>query len=56
METKVQPDTLESLSLVDRVEVIGPEGRVYSNYRAFNVSISYQDEGRTLKIFVDKDT
>lgn len=40
---------------VNRVEVIEPGNRAYVLYNAKNVQISFQDDGRTLKIFVEKD-
>lgn len=39
---------------VTRVEVIEPGNRAYVLYGAKNVQISFQDDGRTLKIFVEK--
>jgi hypothetical protein len=39
---------------VTRVEVIEPGNRAYVLYSAKNVQISFQDDGRTLKIFVEK--
>lgn len=40
-------------SKVTRVEVITLNGRGYTNYDARQVSISLQDTGRTLKVFID---
>jgi hypothetical protein len=44
------------LPKVRRVEVIQHSpphnGRAYTNYNAKDVEIQYQDEGRTLKIFL----
>ena len=40
-------------SKVTRVEVITLNGRGYTNYDASHVSISLQDTGRTLKVFID---
>jgi hypothetical protein len=40
---------------VTRVEVIEPGNRAYVLYGAKNVQISFQDDGRTLKIFVEKN-
>ena len=42
------------LSKVNRVEVIDEDGRSYTNYDAYNVEISIQDVGRTLKVFIGK--
>jgi hypothetical protein len=41
-----------NLSKVNRVEVIDEDGRSYTNYDAYDVQISVQDVGRTLKIFI----
>ena len=41
---------------VTRVEVIDENGRSYVNWNKNNiVNISIQDEGRTMKIFIDKN-
>lgn len=37
---------------ITRVEVIDEWGRIYSNHSCKDVSIWYQDDGRTLKIFL----
>ena len=44
------------MSNFTRVEVIDPEGRVFSRYydEPMSVSAAVQDDGRTVKIFVDK--
>lgn len=44
------------MSGVTRVEVIGPEGRMFSQYfdEPMEVRAAIQDDGRTVKIFVDK--
>ena len=39
---------------VTRVEVIDEHGRAYTAYEVSNVKISFQDNNRTLKIFLDK--
>lgn len=40
---------------VTRVEVIDQEGRSYVNWDVRNrVELSYQDDGRTLKIFISR--
>ena len=45
-----------SLDTVNRVEVIDGNGRSYVNrYPSNKVSISLQDDNRTLKIFITKD-
>jgi hypothetical protein len=42
-------------SEVTRVEVIDSTGRAYVNTIAKDVALSYQDDGKTLKIFLDSD-
>ena len=37
-----------------RVEVIGEDGREYVLNRCVEVSVSIQDEGKTLKLFVKR--
>ena len=49
-------DNIDSYLKVTRVEVIEPGKRAYVQYDAKNVQVSLQDDGRTLKIFVEKDT
>lgn len=55
-EDKEIIDTTYLLSKVTRVEVIQHSppynGRAYTNYNAKDVELSYQDEGKTLKIFI----
>jgi hypothetical protein len=42
-------------SKVNRVEVIDENGRSYVNWKPTNmVSVRLQDDGKTLKIFIDK--
>lgn len=44
------------LPLINRVEVIDVNGRVYTDWKKENkVEISFQDEGRTLKVFITKN-
>jgi len=47
--TQCQEDN--STSKVTRVEVIDETGRVYTKWNC-SVELSYQDDGRTLKVFV----
>jgi hypothetical protein len=43
------------MTRITRVEVIDENGRSYVNWDGFNdVQLSYQDGGRTLKVFVNK--
>ena len=45
-----------SLVTVNRVEVIDNSGRSYVNrYPSNKVELSFQDDNRTLKIFIKKD-
>ena len=50
---KVQDDIdfIESHPLISRVEVIG-EGREFVKHDINGISISFQDDGKTLKIFL----
>lgn len=45
--------TLKQMQAVTRLEVIDGDGRSYSKWNIQNKSFSFQDEGRTLKIFLD---
>lgn len=40
---------------ITRVEVIGDKGRAWSRWNLTSVVLSYQDGGRTLKVFVSGD-
>jgi len=46
-------DTMTHYKDVTRVEVIGIGGRVFTEYSASSINISFQDEGRTLKVFLN---
>jgi hypothetical protein len=46
-------DDAQDLSGVTRVEVIDRVGRAYTNYGVSLVALEVQDEGRTLKVFVN---
>ena len=52
-ETKCKTtiDFIESHPLVSRVEVIG-EGREFVKHDINGISISFQDDGKTLKVFL----
>jgi len=55
VEYNINSDQIRELWSVDRLEVIDHKsnmGRVYSN-RPCRVTLSLQDDGKTLKIFVD---
>jgi len=43
------------LEPTNRVEVIDEQGRQYTNYGCGEVELSMQDEGRTLKIFLENE-
>ena len=45
-------DYIKSYPLINRVEVIGKNGREFVQYDCSNVQVSVQDEGRTLKVFL----
>jgi hypothetical protein len=50
----VKPLPIQDLPKCNRVEVIDQQGRTYVNRNPANkVSLSVQDEGRTLKVFID---
>jgi hypothetical protein len=50
------PDSNFPLKDVTRVEVIEEgDGRTYTCYGADNVELAFQDEGKTLKIFLKRD-
>lgn len=46
-------DTLDKYYGVDRVEVIGLGGRLLTEYGTSSVDLSFQDEGKTLKVFLN---
>jgi hypothetical protein len=46
---------INTLEKVNRVEVIDESGRAYTCYNAENVVMQLQDDGKTLKLFVDWD-
>jgi hypothetical protein len=56
MENKEINETTFLLPKVTRVEIIEHSGhtigRTYTNYSAKDVELQYQDDGRTLKIFI----
>ena len=37
---------------VTRLEIIDADGRSYTNWKVKDLEFSYQDDGRTLKIFI----
>jgi len=56
MEECLKNDTIVELEKCTRVEVIDDTGRAYVNIHIDNVvSISLQDDRRTLKVFIKKE-
>lgn len=59
LELQVRNKPIDDVSLlrkVTRVEVIDEKGKSYINWKKNNnVTASTQDEGRTLKIFIDQN-
>ena len=45
-------DSIEAFPYVNRVEVIGKNGREFVEYDCSNVKVSIQDDKRTLKVFL----
>lgn len=39
---------------VTRIEVIDADGRSYTNHKVQNLVLSLQDDGRTLKVFIEE--
>lgn len=50
MPTRMVIDT----TLIDRVEVIGMDGRLFAK-RDTHINLSIQDDGKTLKVFLQDD-
>ena len=46
-------DQMIDLNRVTRVEVIDKSGRSYMEYNATDVKLSIQDDGKTLKVFLE---
>lgn len=42
-------------SALERIEIIGPTGRRFTTYVHPGASLDFQDDGRTLKIFVREE-
>jgi len=45
-------DFLKNYRNVTRVELINSKGREFVRYDCWNVQVSLQDDGRTLKVFL----
>ena len=43
---------IDGLEQPTRLEVIDADGRTYTNWKVKELQFSYQDNGKTLKIFV----
>lgn len=55
MAKSAKKELIEDLSKVTRIEVIDENGRSYVNKSPYNkVELSYQDDSRTLKVFISK--
>ena len=51
----ILPLTKGFFTIVDRVEVIERgSGRVYTNYEVKDAWVSFQDDGQTIKIFINE--
>jgi hypothetical protein len=48
-------ENMQKYANVNRVEIIDENWRAYTNYGCEDVWLSFQDEGRTLKIFLKKE-
>lgn len=53
---EISEATSDELEGVTRLEIITQDGRDYVKRELDRVTISLQDEGRTLKIFTEKHT
>lgn len=51
-EKSEKPINLDPSCAVTRLEIIDKQGRVYSQWNC-TIELSYQDDGKTLKIFVN---
>jgi hypothetical protein len=47
------PDGIVNYQGVNRVEVIGVGGRLLTEYGISDVDVSFQDKGKTLKVFLN---
>ena len=55
-EHNIKENTVHTLPDVTRVEVIDSKGRSYVNWDYDNmVSVSFQDDGKTIKIFINDE-
>lgn len=53
---EAEQGALVGLDRVSRVEVIDLQGRSYAKWGLVDVKASWQDEGRTLKLFLKEET
>lgn len=49
------PSLIQQLDKITRLEVIDEDGRQYVNMSVIGMEFSFQDDGKTLKLFVDTD-
>ena len=49
---ELQGNVMNNYPKVTRVEVIDNTGRAYMEYNAADVQVSFQDDGKTLKVFL----
>lgn len=52
--TEFDPYT-HKVTEITRFEVIDESGRVYTNHNVESIVLSAQDDGKTLKIFIDEN-
>lgn len=55
MDDKKDKYSLKDFPEVTRFEIIDDKGRAYVNYSLEGSTISLQDQGRTLKVFINGD-
>lgn len=49
-----KPFQEEMPATITRLEVIDADGRSYTNYNCDRITLSFQDDGLTMKVFVDE--
>lgn len=55
MAGRVLTEIKDKLKKVTRVEVIDENGRSYTNHKVEEIEIAFQDDDRTLKVFLKTD-
>ena len=53
LKSLVAEDSIENYQGVNRVEVIGIGGRLLTEYGISDIDVSFQDNGKTLKVFLN---